>query len=63
MNGSFRTTLLGDEQKINRSHFQYEWLLNGAPLMKSHRYALSYDFGYVALNILYCFPEDRYYMR
>ncbi|GMT09920.1 hypothetical protein PFISCL1PPCAC_1217, partial [Pristionchus fissidentatus] len=36
----------------------YEWLLNGAPLMKSHRYALSYDFGYVALNILYCFPED-----
>lgn len=46
--------------KSNHSmeHFKYEWLLNGAPLIKAHRYALSQDFGYIALNILYCFPED-----
>ncbi|CAJ0586229.1 unnamed protein product, partial [Mesorhabditis spiculigera] len=37
----------------------YEWFLNGHPLMKAHRYALSQDFGYAALNILYCYPEDE----
>ncbi|CAJ0920993.1 unnamed protein product, partial [Mesorhabditis belari] len=36
----------------------YEWLLNGNPLMKAHRYVLSQDFGYAALNILYVYPED-----
>uniref|UniRef100_A0A7I4YU80 Ig-like domain-containing protein n=1 Tax=Haemonchus contortus TaxID=6289 RepID=A0A7I4YU80_HAECO len=36
----------------------YEWLVNGRPLMKAHRFVLSQDFGYIALNILYCYPED-----
>ncbi|PAV62890.1 hypothetical protein WR25_23783 isoform D [Diploscapter pachys] len=36
----------------------YEWLVNGAPLMKASRFVLSQDFGYIALNILYCYPED-----
>ena len=39
-------------------YFQYEWLVNGSPLMKAHRFVLSQDFGYIALNILYCYPED-----
>uniref|UniRef100_A0A8R1HM90 Ig-like domain-containing protein n=1 Tax=Caenorhabditis japonica TaxID=281687 RepID=A0A8R1HM90_CAEJA len=37
----------------------YEWLVNGQPLMKAHRFVLSQDFGYIALNILYCYPEDN----
>ncbi|VDM48878.1 unnamed protein product [Toxocara canis] len=37
---------------------QYEWLLNGHPLMKAHRFVLSHDFGFIALNILYMYPED-----
>ncbi|CAI4222564.1 unnamed protein product [Auanema sp. JU1783] len=36
----------------------YEWQVNGRPLMKAHRFVLSQDFGYIALNILYCYPED-----
>ncbi|VDK72603.1 unnamed protein product [Litomosoides sigmodontis] len=36
----------------------YEWLLNGRPLMKAHRFVLSHDFGFVSLNILYMYPED-----
>uniref|UniRef100_A0A915PRJ2 Ig-like domain-containing protein n=1 Tax=Setaria digitata TaxID=48799 RepID=A0A915PRJ2_9BILA len=36
----------------------YEWLLNGRPLMKAHRFVLSHDFGFIALNILYMYPED-----
>uniref|UniRef100_A0A1I7XKV9 Titin n=1 Tax=Heterorhabditis bacteriophora TaxID=37862 RepID=A0A1I7XKV9_HETBA len=36
----------------------YEWLVNDRPLMKAHRFVLSQDFGYIALNILYCYPED-----
>ncbi|VDK45179.1 unnamed protein product [Anisakis simplex] len=36
----------------------YEWLLNDRPLMKAHRFVLSHDFGFVALNILYMYPED-----
>lgn len=38
--------------------FQYEWLLNGRPLMKAHRFVLTHDFGFIALNILYMYPED-----
>lgn len=26
--------------------------------MKAHRFVLSYDFGFIALNILYMYPED-----
>ncbi|CAB3397921.1 unnamed protein product [Caenorhabditis bovis] len=37
----------------------YEWLVNGQPLIKAHRFVLSQDFGYIALNILYCYPEDN----
>ncbi|OZC07058.1 hypothetical protein X798_05950 [Onchocerca flexuosa] len=36
----------------------YEWFLNDRPLMKAHRFVLSHDFGFIALNILYMYPED-----
>uniref|UniRef100_A0A914H0K8 Ig-like domain-containing protein n=1 Tax=Globodera rostochiensis TaxID=31243 RepID=A0A914H0K8_GLORO len=35
-----------------------EWLFNGQPLMKAHRFVLSQDFGFAALTILYMYPED-----
>ncbi|KJH46031.1 immunoglobulin I-set domain protein [Dictyocaulus viviparus] len=43
---------------IDDNTLTYEWLVNGRPLMKAHRFVLSQDFGYIALNILYCYPED-----
>jgi hypothetical protein len=36
-----------------------EWLFNGQPLGKAHRFVLSQDFGFAALSILYMYPEDR----
>jgi titin len=35
-----------------------EWFHNGAPLFAAHRFRPMFDFGYVALDILYAFPED-----
>lgn len=32
--------------------------MNGHPLPHGHRYKTQHDFGYVALNILYMYPED-----
>uniref|UniRef100_A0A0N5ALN5 Immunoglobulin I-set domain protein n=1 Tax=Syphacia muris TaxID=451379 RepID=A0A0N5ALN5_9BILA len=43
---------------IDDSTLTYEWLLNNRPLMKAHRFVLTHDFGYIALNILYVYPED-----
>ncbi|VDL71694.1 unnamed protein product [Nippostrongylus brasiliensis] len=43
---------------VDDNTLTYEWLVNGRPLMKAHRFVLSQDFGYIALNILYCYPED-----
>lgn len=31
---------------------------NGRPLATGHRFKTYFDFGYVALDILYTFPED-----
>jgi membrane carboxypeptidase/penicillin-binding protein PbpC len=42
----------------NDNSLAYEWLVNGQPLMKAHRFVLSQDFGFAALNILYMIPED-----
>ncbi|RWS25572.1 titin-like isoform X1, partial [Leptotrombidium deliense] len=36
-----------------------EWFHNGKPLRSGHRFITSYDFGYVALDILYAYPEDN----
>uniref|UniRef100_A0AC34G866 Ig-like domain-containing protein n=1 Tax=Panagrolaimus sp. ES5 TaxID=591445 RepID=A0AC34G866_9BILA len=35
-----------------------EWFHNGAPLPAAHRFRPMFDFGYVALDILYAYPED-----
>ncbi|VDN06754.1 unnamed protein product [Thelazia callipaeda] len=43
---------------VDDNTITYEWLLNGRPLMKAHRFVLSHDFGFIALNILYMYPED-----
>lgn len=49
--------MLDSRQNIDR-FLQYEWLLNDQPLAKGHRFALSQEFGFAALNILYIYPED-----
>ncbi|XP_022670614.1 titin-like isoform X6 [Varroa destructor] len=35
-----------------------EWFHNGSPLISGHRYKTTHDFGFVALDILYCYAED-----
>lgn len=35
-----------------------EWFFNGRPIPTGHRYKTTYDFGYIALDILYVYPED-----
>lgn len=44
---------------LDDNTIQSEWLFNGQPLMKAHRFVLSQDFGFAALSILYMYPEDR----
>lgn len=45
-------------QPANDVKMRVEWFLNGAPLPAAHRFRPMFDFGYVALDILYAFPED-----
>ena len=33
-------------------------IFNGAPLSAAHRFRPMFDFGYVALDLLYAYPED-----
>ena len=35
-----------------------QWFHNGKLLSSGHRFRTQYDFGYVALDILYAYPED-----
>ena len=35
-----------------------EWYCNGRPLPSGSRYKTTYDFGFVALDILHAYPED-----
>jgi titin len=37
---------------------QVQWFHNGKLLSSGHRFRSQYDFGYVALDILYAYPED-----
>lgn len=45
-------------QPANDVRMSVEWLLNGLPLAAAHRFRPMFDFGYVALDILYAYPED-----
>lgn len=35
-----------------------EWYCNGKPIQHGHRFKTTYDFGFVALDILYAHAED-----
>ena len=50
----FETTLT----PVNDASMQVEWLFNGKPVPNGHRFRTTYDFGFVALDILYAYPED-----
>ncbi|KAK0408252.1 hypothetical protein QR680_003855 [Steinernema hermaphroditum] len=43
---------------VDDNTLTYEWYLNGAPLKAGHKFVLTHDFGFIALNILYMYPED-----
>ncbi|GIY11090.1 titin, partial [Caerostris extrusa] len=43
---------------VNDPSMKVEWYHNGVPIKQAHRYKTTFDFGYVALDILYVFPED-----
>lgn len=45
-------------QPANDVRMSIEWLHNGAPLPAAHRFRPMFDFGYVALDILYAYPQD-----
>lgn len=53
-NGHFETRL----EPISDPHMKVEWFFNGKPLTTGHRFKTYFDFGYVALDVLYLFPED-----
>jgi hypothetical protein len=50
----FETTLT----PVNDATMKVEWLCNGKPVPQGHRFRTTYDFGFVALDILYAYPED-----
>jgi len=43
---------------INDPNLRVEWYHNGKPLISGHRFKTTHDFGFVALDILYVYPED-----
>lgn len=52
----------GINEGVQSFHFlflQVEWFCNGKPIAQGHRFRTMYDFGYVALDILYAYPEDN----
>ncbi|XP_067120871.1 titin [Centruroides vittatus] len=45
-------------QPVNDPNLRVEWYVNGIEIKTAHRFRTTHDFGYVALDILYCYPED-----
>ncbi|XP_011704408.1 PREDICTED: titin [Wasmannia auropunctata] len=43
---------------VNDPTMKVEWFRNGRPIPQGHKFKTTYDFGYVALDILYAYPED-----
>ncbi|ODN04243.1 Titin [Orchesella cincta] len=43
---------------VNDPNLKVEWFVNGVKLKSGHRFRTTHDFGYVALDILYAYPED-----
>lgn len=45
-------------EPINDANLKIEWFVNGVKLRAGHRFRTTHDFGYVALDVLYAYPED-----
>lgn len=43
---------------VNDPTMVVEWFRNGKPIPQGHKFKTTYDFGYIALDILYAYPED-----
>lgn len=43
---------------VNDPTMVVEWYRDGRPIPQGHKFKTTYDFGYVALDILYAYPED-----
>lgn len=43
---------------VNDPTMVVEWYCNGRPIQQGHRFKTTYDFGFVALDILYAYAED-----
>ncbi|CAG0878668.1 unnamed protein product [Darwinula stevensoni] len=43
---------------VNDATMKVEWFYNGRPIPQGHRFRTQHDFGFVALDILYAYPED-----
>ena len=43
---------------VNDPTMRVEWYHNGRPITQGHRFRTTYDFGFVALDILYGYAED-----
>nr|CAD7404271.1 unnamed protein product [Timema cristinae] len=43
---------------VNDPTMRVEWFCNGRPIPQGHRFKTIYDFGFVALDILYAYAED-----
>lgn len=43
---------------VNDASMKVDWLFNGKSIAMGHRFRTTYDFGFVALDILYAYPED-----
>lgn len=45
-------------EPISDPNLKIEWFINGVKLRAGHRFRTTHDFGYVALDVLYTYPED-----
>ncbi|XP_013787479.1 titin-like, partial [Limulus polyphemus] len=45
-------------EPVNDPKLRVEWYRNGQPLRTGHKFKTTHDFGYVALDVLYVYPED-----
>lgn len=46
-------------EPMNDPKLEVQWFHNDRPLISGHRFRTTHDFGYVALDILYAFPEGK----
>jgi hypothetical protein len=45
-------------EPINDPNLKIEWFVNGVAIKTGHRFRTTHDFGYVALDVLYTYPDD-----